>query len=88
MEIISFFGEKLAKKINKAVLPSSGIIRMAIKDSQKEPSLITVEELRAVFSSSLKDYLHKLRIADVDEVSVHMISELDKNQSLLTMIVT
>ena len=87
MEVVNFFGEKLARKINKSVLASSGIIRLAIKDSQKEPSLITVDELREVFTGSMKNYLHKLRIEKVDEVTKYMTAELDNNQSLLTMIV-
>lgn len=85
MDIVNFFGEKLAKKINKNALALSGLIRMSIRDSEKTPTLITVDELREVFAGPLKSYLEKLRIKNVDEISKYLISELNKNQSLLTM---
>ncbi|UCG00293.1 MAG: hypothetical protein JSW11_11660 [Candidatus Heimdallarchaeota archaeon] len=53
MEVVNFFGEKLANIINKNAVAASGIIRFVIKDSQYDPDLITVDELR-VFSNSLK----------------------------------
>ncbi|MHA2295945.1 MAG: hypothetical protein ACXAEU_03590 [Candidatus Hodarchaeales archaeon] len=85
MDVVHFFGEKLAIKINKAVLPASGLIRMSIRDMQKHPETITFEELKNVFQDTLIGYLEKLRIANVEEVSSYMVSELIKNQSLFTM---
>ena len=85
MELITYFGEKLSKKINKSVLASSGVIRLAIRDSQYDSTVLTLNEMREIFKNNLKTYLKKLRIENVDEVSEYMIHELNENQSILTM---
>ena len=62
MDLFRFFGEILAEKINKGVVPSTGLIRLAFKADLpgKDPLTIKYDDLYFVFNNALKQKLEFL----------------------------
>jgi len=83
--IIHFFGEKLADKIERAALPCQGLLRLAIQDKQFDPNKLTFENMQHVFNTSLKERLKRFRIQNIDTVVSKMNVELIDNQSIFTI---
>jgi len=86
--IIHIFSEILSKKINKSLIPTAGLMRLAVKDTfpkKDDYSDLSFKEVRETFSKGLKERLKKISIENVDELIEEMLSELKKHQSLFTM---
>ena len=87
-DLISFLGEILSKKINKPVMPSTGLIRLAVKDEFKsnvKVNQLTYEDFQRIFQNSLKKRLEYLGITNLDTIIEELLIELKTNQSLITM---
>ncbi|MFX1274237.1 MAG: hypothetical protein ACFFBP_21730 [Promethearchaeota archaeon] len=84
-DIIQFLGQKLAAKIDKPLMPSKGIIRLAIKDDHGEFKNMTFDKLKYSLKNGLKKRLESINISNSDEVCNYLLKELISNQSLLTM---
>ncbi|NHI94126.1 MAG: hypothetical protein EAX96_16670 [Candidatus Lokiarchaeota archaeon] len=87
-DIISFLGERLAEKINKSVMPTTGFIRLSIKDEFGEDIKIkqlTYQQFRKVIENSLRKRLENIHVSNLDKIISDMLIELKNNQSLLTM---
>ncbi|MFX0101713.1 MAG: hypothetical protein ACFFCS_19265 [Candidatus Hodarchaeota archaeon] len=84
--LISFIGGLLAKKINKPVEPSRGLIQLAFNDA-KESKMehITFPVVKKIFENELKNRLISIKIPNVQVVVKDMVSELAEHQSLLMM---
>lgn len=86
--IIYVFSEILSKKIDKSLIPTAGLMRLAVKDTfpQKDDySNLSFKEVKEIFSKGLKERLKKISIENVEELIEEMLSELKKHQSLFTM---
>ena len=87
-DIISFLGERLSGKIKKAVMPTTGFIRLSIKDefgSDVNTKKLTYKDFKQVIQNSLKQRLKNIKVANLDTVIQEMLTDLQDNQSLLTM---
>ena len=85
---IHIFSEILSKKIDKSLIPTAGLMRLAVKDTfpnKMDHTDLSFKEVKQVFSMGLKQRLEKLLIKNVEDIIKEMISELKKHQSLFTM---
>ena len=85
---IHIFSEILSKKIEKSLIPTAGLMRLAVKDTfpnKENYDDLNFKEVKQVFSKGLKERLEKLSIKNVEKIVEEMISELKKHQSLFTM---
>lgn len=85
MNIVQFFGHVLSEKIGQKAIACSGIIRLSIKDSNKDPETITANELKEVFENSLLERLQRIGFDNANEVSNYMTSQLMKNHAIFVM---
>ena len=86
VDIIRILGGILANKINKNALASTGLIRLSVKsETNKDARTANYNDLKLTFENSLVDGLKKINIADAEQISLEMVAELKKSQSLLTM---
>jgi len=86
--VIYIFSEILSKKIDKGLIPTAGLMRLAVKDTfpnKVDYTDLNFKEALQVFAKGLKERLEILSIENVDEIVEEMISELKKHQSLFTM---
>lgn len=86
--ILYVFSEILSGKINKSLIPTAGLMRLAVKDTfpkKDDYSDLNFNEVKEVFSKGLKERLRKLSVQDVEKIIDEMILELKKHQSLFTM---
>lgn len=85
---MDIFSEILSRKINKSLIPTAGLMRLAVKDTFPNKEYYTdlsFKEVKQVFSKGLKQRLEELSIQNVEEIVEEMISELKKHQSLFTI---
>ena len=82
---MQFFGQILSEKIGHKAIACSGIVRLSIKDANKDPDSITANELKEVFGNNLKDRLQRIGIENYTEVSLYMSAELMKNHAIFVM---
>ena len=87
MDFIRVMGEILAEKIKKEVMPSRGLIRLAIKKDlpEKDINKLSYKDFLFVFQNGLKEKLELIRVPNVEKVIDEMISELKLKQSLITI---
>ena len=86
--VIYIFSEILSKKVDKDLIPTAGLMRLAVKDTfpnKVDYTELNFKEALQVFAKGLKERLEILSIENVDEIVEEMISELKKHQSLFTM---
>ena len=83
--MIKFLGEKLAGKIDKPVMPSTGFIRLAIKDDHGTAQDLSIQQLKHTLDNGLKKRLTTIKIQNLDEIISYLTKELLENQALLTM---
>ncbi|MFX1277675.1 MAG: hypothetical protein ACFFAT_21860, partial [Promethearchaeota archaeon] len=60
--LIKFLGEKLAKKINKAVMPSTGFIRLALKDDHGTNKDLSIKDIKHTLDNGLRKRLNAINI--------------------------
>ena len=85
MNIVQFFGHLLSEKIGQKAVACSGIVRLSIKDANKDPETITASELRDIFQNYLKARLQRIGFENYDEVTDYMTSQLLKNHAIFVM---
>ena len=85
MNIVQFFGQILSEKIGHKAIACSGIVRLSIKDANKDPEFITANELKEIFRDTLKDRLQRIGIENYNEVSNYMSAQLMKNHAIFVM---
>ena len=85
MDVVKFLGPKLSKLICKDVLPCKGLIRFAIKDAGKNPTLLTYKEINEIVNNELKNRLDQVSIPELDQVISQLNKIIIKNQSVFTM---
>lgn len=85
MNIVQFFGHLLSEKIGQKAVACSGIVRLSIKDANKDPETITASELRDIFQNYLKARLQRIGFENYDEVTDYMTSQLMKNHAIFVM---
>ena len=85
--ITNFFGEYLANLTERKPMVCKGMIRLAVLDKfpEKTPEQLSYHELKDIFTTTLKQRLDNVSIANVDQISADIIRYLVKSQSLLTM---
>ena len=85
--VTNFFGEYLATLTEKRPMACKGMIRLAVLDKfpGKTPEQINFNELKDVFSTTLKERLDNVSTPNTEQISKNIASYLVKNQSLLTM---
>ena len=85
--VTNFFGEFLASLTEKRPMACKGMIRLAVLDKfpGKTPEQINFNELKDVFSTTLKERLDNVSTPNTEQISKNIASYLVKNQSLLTM---
>ena len=85
MNIVQFFGHLLSEKIGQKAVACSGIVRLSIKDANKDPETITASELRDIFQNYLKARLQRIGFENYNEVTDYMTSQLMKNHAIFVM---
>ena len=85
MDAIAFFGDILAEKIGKPNVATRGLIRFSLKDEFGTADDPDYKKLLQAFKNSLKRRLENIGIENASKVSLEMVQELNKNQSILTM---
>ena len=83
--IVKFFGNILAELIEKKVIIAAGIIRLAIKDAGKDPSLLKPKDLELVFKGALKNRLDRIDIANSSGICNQMLLKLRANHEIFVM---
>jgi len=66
-------------------MPSTGFIRLAIKDDYGDVKDLTIQQIKNVLNNGLKKRLIGIKIQNLDEVIGFMNKKLLENQALLTM---
>ena len=87
MDLIRYFGNILAKKINRKEMPARGLIRLAIRldFGDKDPEKLSYEDFLHLFNNGLKKKLEIIDVQNIDQVIKEMIAELTSKQSLFTI---
>ncbi|MFX0060395.1 MAG: hypothetical protein ACFE85_18900 [Candidatus Hodarchaeota archaeon] len=88
MDIINYLGDILAENINVSQPIARGLVKLAIKDELgpfTSFAHLNYKNLNIIIKNSLKERLIKLEIASIDNLINLLLSELNKNQSLITM---
>ena len=85
MDVVKFLGPKLSSLIGKDVLPCKGLIRFAIKDAGKNPTLLTYKDINEIVNKELKIRLDQVNIPELDQVISQLNKIIIKNQSVFTM---
>lgn len=83
--MIKFLGEKLAQKIDKKVMPSTGFIRLAIRDDYGTSKDLSIQNIKHSLENGLKERLKKINIQNIDEIISYLVRILLENQALLSM---
>ena len=85
MNIVQFFGQLLSDKTGFKAIACSGIVRLSIRDGNKDPDFITASELHEIFEIHLRARLQRIGIEGHDEVADYMSSQLVKNHAIFVM---
>ncbi|MFX0030400.1 MAG: hypothetical protein ACFE8B_14405 [Candidatus Hermodarchaeota archaeon] len=88
MEMIKYLSILLSNEVNLSTSASGGLIRLAIKDETgpfKPLKQLDLKDYIDVCENALKERLKKLNVKRVDQIIERLVSELTKNQSLITM---
>ena len=85
MDAISYFGDKLSEKIDRPSIACRGLIRFSLRDEVGSADNPDYNSLRKVFQNSLKTRLEKIGVENPNKITIEMVKELDRKQSLLTM---
>ncbi len=85
MDMMMFFGSKLAELTGQYEFGCIALIKLAIQDAGKDPSRITALEMREVFQVQLQKRLERIKAPNPGQVTATMLAILNSNQSLFTM---
>lgn len=88
MEIIKYLATVLSKEISISPAGARGLLKLSIKDlfgPFYEMTKLTYIDLSSVIKNSLGKRLLDLEIKNTNEIISLLISELNKNQSLITI---
>lgn len=85
MDPFQFFGDLLSERINKPPIACRGLIRFSLKDTGHSADNPSYNSLLKAFKEGLNVRLKNIGIEKSDSVVNEMITELKKNQSLLTI---
>ncbi len=85
MDLIKFFGEKLAQKTDKKFIVCAGLIRLSAAGAGMDLENITPRQFKQLFEGPVKDYLKKISVSNVDMVIKLMSLELSKNHAIFAM---
>lgn len=85
MDPFQFFGDLLSEKINRRPIACRGLIRFCLKDTGYSAENPSYDSLLKAFKEALNIRLKNIGIDKSDSVVNEMITELKKNQSLLTI---
>lgn len=83
--MIKVLGKELASKIDKEIMPSTGFIRLAIKDDHGDAKDLSIKQIQYTMNNGLKKRLIGIKIQNLDEVISFMNKKLLENQALLTL---
>jgi len=86
--IIDYLSDLLAEKLQISVPAIRGLIKLSIKDQCgpfKDISQTSYDDIKNSIQIALKNRLLKLNIDNAQELIDLLLSELKKNQSLITM---
>jgi len=83
--LIKILGKELASKINKEVMPSTGFIRLAIKDDHGDAKDLSIKQIQYTMNNGLRKRLIGIKIQNLDEVISFMNKKLLENQALVSM---
>ena len=83
---IYFLGEVLSKEINKPALVCSGLIRLSLKEEFDPPPIsYQYKHYKQAIKNTLSKKLHKLGVANVDDVISNLIEKLKENQFMVSL---
>ena len=84
---IDLLGDKLSKLIGKGLLPSKGLLRLALQDEIPDGSDPSYEQLKTMIQKSLPDRLKRLRLKEdvISNVEKELLSYLKINQSVILL---
>jgi hypothetical protein len=88
LEIIKFLADKLARKIGMSAVAARGLIKLSIKDKYgpfKPYEQLTYGDLEQMIEDSLKKRLEEIEIDNLEDLITFLKTELNENQSLITM---
>jgi hypothetical protein len=84
-KIIDFLGNKVSIYAEKDLLPSKGLVRLAIRDDYGQKSSLSYSEIKHVINNGLKNRLEKIRVSNIDTIVSNLLGEMTEKQSLLMM---
>ncbi|MFX1236837.1 MAG: hypothetical protein ACFFAS_02840 [Promethearchaeota archaeon] len=85
MDVVKFFGSILADKTGLKRIACYGMIRLALKDMKKDPEMYDIRKVKILIKEFINNRLERAGINDKDALINILLTELSKNQSLLTM---
>jgi len=88
IEIVKYLGDFLSEKTNLSSAAGRGAIKLAIKeqlDPFKPLHQVSYGDLKKVIQTALKKRLEKLEIQDVESLTIEMLQQLIRGQSLISM---
>jgi hypothetical protein len=85
MDVIKFFGNKLAELTGQYELGCISLIKLSIQDAGKDATRISFPEMQEVFQTHLFKRLERVKVKDPSQVTNKMLAILNERQSLFTM---
>ena len=85
MELINFFGLKLAALIGQNGAAGIGLLCLALKDAGLSHTQLNYHRLKITFEKYLPPRLEKAGLTDPEGVAIQMVSLLKESQSLVTL---
>ncbi|MFX1294583.1 MAG: hypothetical protein ACFFD2_06995 [Promethearchaeota archaeon] len=85
MNVVRFFGPILSEITGHRLMVCSGMIRLALRDMNKDIEMFTMNEIRVFLNHYLKNRLKRAGLSDNEYIIQTLNSELIKKQSLLLM---
>ena len=85
MDVIKFFGSKLAELTGQYEFGCIGLIKLSIQDAGKDAERISFAEMQEVFQTHLLKRLERVKVKDPAHVTNKMLAILNERQSLFTM---
>ena len=85
MDLIVFFGSKLAELTGQYEMGCVALIKLAIQDAGKDLARISFSEMQEVFKVHLLKRLERIKAKEPAQVTAKMLATLNAQQSLFTM---
>ena len=86
--IIDFLGEKLAEEIKKEPMHAKGLLRLTIKDivADKKPEELNYRDVVKILKEGLTERLKRINVSSPEAITDKMVTFVNKNQSVITML--